>query len=111
MARTWREIRRQKPLNEARVETYRRLMDAEARLDEVRRRRGVSEEAAAQALTIEESESFATEPEEAAYLATLARYVAALGGRLEVQAVFPEETVTLLEAPDRPDPPTDSRGE
>jgi hypothetical protein len=111
MARTWREIRRQKPLNEGRVETYRRLMEAEARLDDVRRRCGVSEEAAADALTIDQSESFGDGREGEDYLATLTRYVGLLGGRLELRAVFPEETVTLLEAPDRADPPTGSRGQ
>jgi hypothetical protein len=107
MARTWREIRRQKPLSEARVDTYRRLMDAETRLDEVRRRRGVGEEAVAAALEINEPDSPDAEPEEEAYLATLARYVALLGGRLELLAVFPEETVTLLRDPDPARPAAD----
>jgi hypothetical protein len=40
------------------------------------------------------------EQEEDVYLSTLARYVAALGGHLEVLAVFPEETVTVLREPD-----------
>jgi hypothetical protein len=62
----WREIRRQLPLNEERVAMYRRLMDAEARLD--------SDD----------------------YLSALARDVAALGGHLEVRAVLPDETITLL---------------
>jgi len=85
--KNWREIRRQLPLNEEQVAIYRRLMDAEARLEEVRRRRGVSESA----LDASESDD---------YLATLARYVAELGGHLEVRAVFPEETITLLREPD-----------
>ena len=39
------------------------------------------------------------EQEEDVYLSTLARYVAALGGHLEVLAVFEDETVTLLREP------------
>lgn len=94
--KTWREIRGQRALNEARVATYRRLMDAEARLDEVRRRRGVSDEAIDNALELGE------QPEDDFYVSTLARYVTALGGYLEVRAVFPEETVTLLREPAPP---------
>jgi hypothetical protein len=84
--KSWREIRRQLPLNEERVALYRRLMDAEGRLEEVRRRRGVS----ATALDAGESDD---------YLSTLARYVAELGGHLEVRAVFPDESITLLREP------------
>jgi hypothetical protein len=40
-----------------------------------------------------------TDDEEDVYVATLARYVAELGGRLEVRAVFPDEIVTLLRLP------------
>ena len=96
--KTWRAIRDQRPLNETRVAMYRRLMDSEARLDAVRRRRGVSETALADALEMSESSSTHGR-EEDVYLATIARYVAALGGHLEVQAVFPDETITLLGEP------------
>jgi hypothetical protein len=70
-------------------------MDAEARLDEVRRRRGVSEDAVARAVEL-------GEPEDDFYVSMLGRYVAALGGYVEVRAVFPEETVTLLREPESP---------
>jgi hypothetical protein len=73
---------------------YRRLMDAEQRLDPLRRRRGVEETAFGQALEAGEDSAA---PD--LYLATVAEYVAALGGHLEVRAVFPEETVTLLQDP------------
>jgi hypothetical protein len=91
--KTWREIRGQRPLNEPRVATYKRLMDAEARLDEVRRRRGISEEAIADALALDQA---GTQSEDELYLSALSRYVVALGGCLELRAVFPEETVTLF---------------
>ena len=90
--KNWRAIRGELPLNEARMETYKRLMDAEVRLDEVRRRRGVSDTALGDAL--EASEGGAHEGD--VYLSTLMRYVAALGGHLEVRAVFADETITLL---------------
>ncbi|HEV3390394.1 MAG TPA: hypothetical protein VG057_15350 [Solirubrobacteraceae bacterium] len=75
--------------------TYKRLMEAEVRLDDVRRRRGVSDTALGDVLDASEEGSA-----EDIYLSTLARYVAALGGHLEVQAVFPEERITLLRQPD-----------
>ncbi len=73
-------------------------MDAEARLDAVRRRRGVSETALGDALEASES-GRAREQQEDVYLDTVARYVAALGGHLEVRAVFPDETITVLREP------------
>lgn len=99
MARSWRTVRGQRPLNEGRVAAYRRLMDAELRLAEARRRRGVSQAAIAQALEVSQPNVSRIEQQDDVYLSTVARYVAALGGHLEVQAVFPEETITLLREP------------
>jgi hypothetical protein len=49
-----------------------------------------------------ESELSDTEPEaeDDIYLTTLTRFVAALGGHVEVRAVFPEETITVRQDPD-----------
>ena len=99
MARNWSTVRGQRPLNERRVAAYRRLMDAELRLAEARRRRGVSQAALAEALEVSQPNVSRIEQEEDVYLSTLARYVAALGGHLEVLAVFEDETVTLLREP------------
>jgi transcriptional regulator with XRE-family HTH domain len=75
-------------------------MDAEMRLAELRQRRGVSQVTVADALAVSQPNVSRIEQEDDVYLSTLARYVAALGGHLEVSAVFPEETVTLLRQPD-----------
>jgi hypothetical protein len=91
--KNWRTIRGQRPLNESRIAAYTRLIQAEQRLAEMRRRRGVSQAVLADLLDA------CPDGQDDVYLATLARYVAALGGHLEVQAVFPEETVTLLREP------------
>ena len=93
--KNWREIRGDLPLNETQMAIYKRLMEAEVRLDDVRRRRGVSDTALGDVLDASEEGSA-----EDIYLSTLGRYVAALGGHLEVQAVFPEERITLLRQPD-----------
>lgn len=99
MARSWRTIRGQRPLNESQVTAYRWLMEAELQLAEARRRRGVSQAAIADALEVSQPNVSRIEQQDDVYLSTLARYVAALGGHLEVLAVFPEETITLLREP------------
>ena len=97
----WRTVRGQRPLNEERVATYKRLMDAELRLAEIRRRRGVSQTTIARTLEVSQPNVSRIEQEDDVYLSTLARYIAALGGHLEVQAVFPDETITVLREPER----------
>jgi transcriptional regulator with XRE-family HTH domain len=82
------------------VATYKRLMDAEVRLADVRTRRGISQATIADALEVSQPNISRIEQEDDVYLSTLVRYVAALGGQLEVNAVFPEETITLLRQPD-----------
>jgi len=89
----WREIRGSSPLNDPRGVTLQRLMDAEVALDPRRRRFGVPEETIVELL--DELEPDTDEPVEDLYLRTINAYVAALGGRIEVHAVFGDETVTL----------------
>ena len=98
-AKNWRTVRGGRPLSEKRMDTYQRLTDAEVRLDHVRRRRGRRETAMADALDAVEGGGDQIEPEDDLYLQTITRYVAELGGHIEVLAVFPEETVTLLSGP------------
>jgi transcriptional regulator with XRE-family HTH domain len=99
MARTWRTIRGHRPLNEGQVSVYRRLMEVELQLAQARQRRGVSQALIAEALEVSQPNVSRIEQQDDVYLSTLARYVAALGGHLEVLAVFPEETITLLRDP------------
>jgi len=97
--KNWKEVRAGRPLNEDKVAAYKRLMSAETQLAELRHRRGVSQATIAAALEVSQPNVSRIEQEEDVYLSTLARYVAALGGHLEVLAVFPEETVTVLREP------------
>jgi hypothetical protein len=92
--KSWQTIRSERALNDRGVTVYKRLMEAEDRLDEVRRRRGVSDTALGDALAISEREN-----EDDVYVSTLVRYVAELGGYLEVRARFRDETITLLMEP------------
>lgn len=90
----WRAIREQRPLNEQRLAMYGRIMDAEERLEPARLRRGLSDTALGDA--IEASEAANDDRYDDVYLDALTRYVAALGGHIEISAIFPEETITLL---------------
>lgn len=83
-------------LRRERMNTYRRVMDAEARLDAVRERRGLDPSAIATALDAIEGDEPAIKIEDDLYLRVVSRYVAELGGRLEVRAVFPDQNVLLL---------------
>jgi hypothetical protein len=97
-SKNWRQIRRELALNEQRVAMYGRLMEAEERLEPVRQRRGVSDTALGDAIEASESAHDGDRHDDV-YLDALTRYVAALGGHLEIRAVFPEETITLLREP------------
>jgi hypothetical protein len=93
--RNWREVRGERTLSEARVEAYRRLMDAQERIARVLADRGVSDAQIEAALAAAEAADPGDGQGSDPYLPMLERYVAALGGRLELQAVFPEATVTV----------------
>jgi transcriptional regulator with XRE-family HTH domain len=82
---------------------YRRVMEADVRvaalrLGELRRRRGVSQTLVADALDVSQPNVSRLELQEDLRVSTLARYVAALGGDLELRAIFEDETIPLLPA-------------
>jgi hypothetical protein len=85
-------------LRRERIDTYRRLMDAETRLDAVRERRGLDPSAIGDALDAIEGDQPAIDIEDDLYLRVVSQYVAELGGRLEVRAVFSDENVLLLDS-------------
>ncbi len=95
--KSWHEVRGQRALNEVRIETYRRLMDAQTEIAEVLLQGGlVSEEQLDEALSASQAdEPGAAAAEDGIYLSALARYVSVLGGHLELRAVFPDVTVTV----------------
>ena len=95
----WREVLG--PVDEDLLALHRRLVDvgmrlADMRLGELRRRRGISQAAVAEALDVSQPNVSRIEQEDDLRLTTLGRYVAALGGDLELRAVFPEGSVDLL---------------
>jgi hypothetical protein len=87
------------------MRTYELLMDAEERLEPIRRRLGI-DPPLDEALEAREPDDDSAEPHEDLYLDVLADMVAALGGHVEVQAVFPQETITVRRLDGDPPPPT-----
>jgi hypothetical protein len=82
-----------------RAALYARLMAAQERIAHARYRRGVSHDAVLAALDAADERLSEAERREDLYLSALAGYVEALGGRLEVRAVFGEEAIVVRREP------------
>jgi hypothetical protein len=100
---SWQEVRRQRNLNEEDVTAYGWLIDAEGELEDLRHRRARRAGVVARSIDVE-----LVDPDHDAradiYMTSVVRYVTALGGRVEVRAVFPDETVVLLRVPEPEEP-------
>jgi hypothetical protein len=83
------------PVNEKRVMAYRQLMRAAERISKARHEQGVSWTTIEEALASSELTAAEVAVEPDLYLTTLTRFVAALGGHVEVRAVFAEEAITV----------------
>ena len=90
---------REDPVNETRARLYARLMDAQEQIAVRLYRRCVSDRAVQDALDVVDEELSDADRREDLYLAALARYVAALGGRIEVRAVFEGEEILVRREP------------
>ncbi len=93
----WKEIRskRIKPKDEPRVARVREQMEAELRLAALRKRRKASQATLAKKLAVSQSNISQLERGGDPKLSTVADYVGALGGKLEIIAVFDDERVTI----------------
>jgi hypothetical protein len=93
--RRWKDVLADEPVNEARAKIYKRLMDAEERIAHARYNRGVNNETVQAALDAIDENMSAAERREDLYLSALKYYVEALGGRLEVRAVFEDRAIVV----------------
>lgn len=102
MANTsWQEIRGRRihtEQDEKDVAAERRLLAFEVALNDLRRRRSLSQQKLAEALGVSQENVSRIERQGDITLSTLDRYIAGLGGKLEVHAVFDDEDVTLTPA-------------
>lgn len=85
----------EEPVNAMRAELYRRLMVAQEAIAQARYRRGASHEVVQAALDAVDERLSEDERREDLYLSALSKYVQALGGQIEVRAVFGEESLVV----------------
>jgi DNA-binding XRE family transcriptional regulator len=80
-----------------RIDAIKRAMEFQVRLHELRERRGVTQSTVAEHLGTSRPNVSRIEAEDDVRVTTLDRYVRALGGHLEVRAVFDDgESVELV---------------
>jgi len=97
--RPFREIagkHRDDPDRKARREQFKRAMADALALAELRQSLGQTQQDLAEKLGVSQPNVSRIEHEEDVYLSTLREYVEALGGRLEITAVFADQVVTLI---------------
>ena len=99
--RSWKDVLANEPVNEARAELYERLTESQERIARVLYARGVAHDLVANALDTAEERLSEADRREDLYLAALAHYVEALGGRLELRAIFGHDAVVVRRHPDR----------
>jgi DNA-binding XRE family transcriptional regulator len=90
------------PARRARIDAAKRAMDDVmkiAALRELREQRGATQTALADALGTSQANISQIEGRDDIYLSTLSHYVEALGGHLEIAAVFPDQTIYLMGRP------------
>ena len=103
-ANTWKNLLADRSMNFARAAIYERLMDAQERIARARYRRGVDDGIIQAALDQADDELSEDDRREDLYLSSLRHYVCALGGWLEVRAVFDDQTVVVRREPDFHEP-------
>jgi hypothetical protein len=87
-------------VNEMRAEIYERLMEAQERVAHRLYKRGVSNEVVLAALDAVDERLSQDQRRDDLYLSALAHYVEALGGHLEVRAVFGDDEILIRREPD-----------
>ncbi len=96
MAKNFRELRaKMSPERRARSEAKAKRMIEEMALDELRVARELTQEQLARALRINQAAVSKMERRTDMYLSTLQGVIRAMGGELEIRAVFPDGTVRI----------------
>lgn len=90
---------REEPVNEARARLYARLMEAQEQIAHSLYRRGTSHEEILDALDAVDERLSEDERREDLYLSALDHYLNALGGRLDVRAIFGDDEVVVRRGP------------
>lgn len=91
LTKNWPEERKQRVRNRVEV-TF-----AKMHLDELRKARTMTQSKLAEALGVNQGEVSKIEHRADLYVSTLAEYIQALGGRLEIRAVFPDSEIEITQ--------------
>ena len=86
------------PVRRERIAIGKRALEDALALAKLRTRQDITQQELAETLGVSQANISRIEHEEDLYLSTLRGYVAALGGELEVNAVFPDGKVALVPA-------------
>lgn len=84
------------PVERERIYAIKRAMEDSLALAELRQSQGKTQREVAETLGVSQANVSRIEHEEDVYLSTLRSYAEALGGKLEVNVVFPEMTYTFV---------------
>jgi DNA-binding Xre family transcriptional regulator len=96
MAKNFRELQaKMSPERRARSEAKAKRMIEEMALDELRVARELTQEQLARALKIKQAAVSKMERRTDMYLSTLQGVIRAMGGELEIRAIFPDSTVRI----------------
>jgi DNA-binding XRE family transcriptional regulator len=95
-ARSFNELRNKLPaVSRARIDARVKATLHEMALDELRASRELTQERLAETLGIKQASVSKIERRADLYVSTLARFIEAMGGQLEIRAVFPEGSIRL----------------
>ena len=96
MARKFQELRdRMSPESRARAEAQTEAMLKEMPLDELRTARNLTQEHLAEVLNVGQAAISKMERRSDMYISTLSHFVEAMGGHLEIRAIFPDGEVRI----------------
>jgi DNA-binding XRE family transcriptional regulator len=94
--RKWSELKsKMSPESQAEIDERANKMAAEMPLEQLRAARQLTQTNLAQVLGVNQSAVSKLEKRTDMYLSTLRSYIQAMGGHLDIQAVFPEGSVRI----------------
>lgn len=100
----WSDMRRKlSPEREAEIARDKAVMRAEMRLYDLRKARGLTQQTLAEAMDVAQGEVSKIERRTDVYLATLRRFIEAMGGELVLVARFSDGDIPLTMADDEPE--------
>lgn len=101
---TWAEIKsRVKPGTRARIEAGARQLSEELHLSQLRKARGLTQEAMAELLGVSQAEVSKMERRSELYIGTLEKFIEAMNGELVLAARFPDGIEVPIKLAERED--------